>query len=40
MNVFRWILWVLTPRPRVRVVEIDGRTRLVKEEDRNEIRHL
>jgi hypothetical protein len=30
MNFFRWVWWVLTWRPRVRVVEVDGRTRLLR----------
>ncbi len=33
MNVFRWLVWILKPM-RVRVVEIDGRTRITKEESK------
>ncbi len=33
MNVFRWLLWVFKPM-RVRVVEIDGRTRVIKGESK------
>ena len=30
MTVLRWLVWVFTPM-RVRVVEIDGRTRIITE---------